>query len=329
MTDVIRWGILGTGSIAATFAGDLQLLPDHRLVAVGSRQESSAAEFASRFEAPDSHRSYEELCANPDVDVVYVATPHPFHARDSLLALRAGKPVLCEKPFTVNAAEAAEVIAAARQHGLFCMEAMWTRFLPHMRQIRELLDSGALGETRTVIADHGQRFLPPALDSRLYAPELAGGALLDLGIYPLSLAFFVLGTPDRVTAVSDPTVTGVDAQTSIVLQYPGGSHAVLTTTLGARTPTTASVTGTDGRVDIDEIWYAPTSFTFRPLSGATQRFEEPQIGRGLRYQAAEVGRCLRAGLTESPVMSLDETLAIMTTMDEIRRQIGLHYPFES
>jgi predicted dehydrogenase len=326
VTDDIRWGILGAGSIAASFAGDLALLPDHQVAAVGSRQESSAAEFASRFAAPRAYGSYEELCADPDIDVVYVATPHPFHARDSLLALRAGKNVLCEKPFTVNAVEAAEVIAAARERGLFCMEAMWTRFLPHMRRVRELIDSGVLGDIRTVLADHGQRFLPPDVNSRLYAPELAGGALLDLGIYPF--AFFVLGTPARVTAVSDPAETGVDAQTSVVLQYEGGAHAVLTTTLGAETPTSASVTGSEGRLEIDPVWYQPSSFTLRPVTGAAERFAEPRVGHGLRYQAEEVGQCLRAGATESTIMPLDESLAIMTTMDEIRRQIGLRYPFE-
>jgi predicted dehydrogenase len=329
VTDSIRWGVLGTGLIAARFVDDLQLLPDHQVVAVGSRRASSAAEFAARFGAPQSYGSYEDLCSDPAVDVVYVATPHPFHAENALLALRAGKHVLCEKPFTVNETEAAEVIAAARDRGLFCMEAMWTRFLPHMRRIRELLDSGAVGDVRTVIADHGQRFLPPDLDSRLYAAELAGGALLDLGIYPLSFASFVTGQPERVTAVSDPAVTGVDAQTSILLQYQGGGHAVLTTTLGARTPTTASVTGTEGRITIDEVWYQPTSFTFQSQSGDVQRYDEPRIGHGLRYQADEVGRCLRGGLTESPVMPLEETLAIMATMDEIRRQIGLRYPFET
>jgi predicted dehydrogenase len=328
VTDDIRWGILGAGSIATTFAGDLALLPDHRVAAVGSRRQSSAEEFAARFDAPRAYGSYQELCADPDIDVVYVATPHPSHARDSLLALRAGKNVLCEKPFTVNAAEAAEVVAAARQRGLFCMEAMWTRFLPHMRRVRELVDSGVLGDIRTVIADHGQRFLPPDFSSRLYAPELAGGALLDLGIYPLSFAYFVLGLPATVTAVSDPAETGVDAQTSVLLQYDGGAHAVLTTTLGAKTPTTASVTGTDGRIEIDEVWYQPTSFTMRPVAGAEERFDAPRVGQGLRYQAEEVGRCLRAGEVESPIMPLDESLAIMATMDEIRRQIGLRYPFE-
>ena len=326
--DEIKWGIVGTGWIATRFVDDLRLLPDHRVIAAGSRRAESAEEFASREEIPRAYGSYEQLCADPEVDVVYVATPHPFHVHDALLALRAGKHVLCEKPFTINADEAAEVIAAARAEGRFCMEAMWTRFAPHMRRIRALLDAGALGEIRTVIADHGQRFLPPDFSSRLYAPELGGGALLDLGIYPLSFASYVLGTPDKVTAVGDLTETGVDAQTSVVLQYDGGRHAVLTTTLGAETPTQASITGTEGRIEIDPVWYQPSSFTFRPVVGEPERFAEPPTGNGLRYQAEEVGRCLREGLTESPTMSLDETLSIMTTMDEIRRQIGVRYPFE-
>jgi predicted dehydrogenase len=328
VSDTIRWGVLGAGSIAATFASDLQLLPDHELVAVGSRRQETAADFARRFNARHVYGSYEELCGDPEIDIVYVATPHPFHASHALLALAAGKHVLCEKPFTINADEAAQVVAAARIAGLFCMEAMWTRFLPHMRRVRQLLDSSSLGEIRTVMADHGQRFLPPDFASRLYAADLGGGALLDLGIYPVSFASFVMGTPASITAVSDPTETGVDAQTSVVLQYDGGGHAVLTTTLGARTPTSASVTGTDARIEIDPVWYQPTSFTLRTSSGTAQRFDEPRIGQGLRYQADEVGRCLRAGEVESPIMPLDETLSIMATMDEIRRQIGLRYPFE-
>jgi predicted dehydrogenase len=328
MTDDIRWGILGTGGIASTFAGDLQLLPDHRLVAVGSRQQATADDFAKRFTAPHAHDSYEDLCADPDIDVVYVSTPHPFHAHDALLAINAGKNVLCEKPFALNAIEAGQVIAAARDKGVFCMEAMWTRFLPHMRRIRQLLDSEVLGDIRTVMADHGQRMLPPNPASRMYAAELGGGALLDLGIYPVSFASYVLGSPTRVTATSDPTETDVDAQTSALLQYDGGAHAVLTTTLGAITPNRAAITGTEARIEIDEVWYRPTSFALHTWTGETQYYAEPRIGQGLRYQADEVGRCLRAGLTECPIMSLDETLSIMTTMDEIRRQIGLRYPSE-
>jgi predicted dehydrogenase len=324
----LRWGILGTGKIAATFARDLQLLPDHALTAVGSRTKERAAEFAARFAMPHAHASYQGIVADPDVDVVYVATPHQAHAADALLALRAGKPVLVEKPFTVNAADAEAVIREARERRLFCLEAMWTRSLPHMRRIRQLLTAGTLGDIRTVFADHGQRFLPPDPSSRLYAPELAGGALLDLGIYPVSFASFVLGDPARVTAAADFTETRVDAQTSVILQYDGGAHAVLTSTLGAKTPTTASITGTEGRIELAGPFYQPTSFTLHTLSGAVEHYTEPRIGQGLRYQAAEVARCLAEGMTESPVLPLDETLAIMRTMDEIRRQTGLRYPFE-
>jgi predicted dehydrogenase len=329
MTDDLRWGILGAGGIAAKFAGDLQLLPGHRLVAVGSRRQDTAADFAHRFHAPHAFGGYDALCADPDIDVVYVATPHPFHAHDALLALNAGKHVLCEKPFAMNASEAAAVIDAARSRGLFCMEAMWTRFLPHMRRIRQLLDAGTLGDIRTVTADHGQRFLPPDPAFRLYAPELGGGALLDLGIYPVSFASYVMGSPAIVTAVSDPAVTGVDAQTSVVMQYAGGAHALLTTTLGARTPNHASIAGTSGRIEIDEVWYQPTSFVLHTLSGSVEHFAEPRIGQGLRYQAEHVRDCLRDGIADSPVMPLDETLSIMTTMDEIRRQIGLRYPADA
>jgi predicted dehydrogenase len=328
MTDTTRWGIIGTGKIAASFAGDLALLDDATVVAVGSRNASTAEEFADRFDIPHRHASYDALVADPDVDVVYVSTPHPGHHAAALLAIAAGKAVLVEKPFTLNVSEANALVAAARANGTFLMEAMWTRFLPHMRRIRELLTSGVLGDIRTVTADHGQRFLPPDPTSRLYDPALGGGALLDLGIYPVSFASYVLGTPDRVTAVSDPTTTGVDAQTSIVCQYAGGRHAVLTTTLGAATANVATIVGTEGRIEIDRTWYQPTSFTMTLESGEVERFSEPRVGGGLRFEAAEVGRCLREGRLESDVMPLEETLKVMTTLDEVRRQIGLGYPGE-
>jgi predicted dehydrogenase len=328
MTDTIRWGVIGTGKIAAAFTGDLAFLDDAAVVAVGSRAQSTAEEFADRFGIAARHASYEALVADPDVDAVYVSTPHPGHHAAALLAIGAGKAVLVEKPFTLNVSEADALISAARSSGTFLMEAMWTRFLPHMRRVRELLATGVLGDIRTVTADHGQRFLPPDPTSRLYDPELGGGALLDLGIYPVSFASYVLGTPERVTAVSDPTTTGVDAQTSIVLQYAGGRHAVLTTTLGAATANVATIVGTEGRIEVDRTWYQPTSFTMTLESGQVERFEEPRVGHGLRFEAAEVGRCLREGRLESDVMPLGETRSIMATLDEIRAQIGLRYPGE-
>jgi predicted dehydrogenase len=324
----VRWGIVGTGHIASAFVADLALLPDAEVVAVGSRRQQTADAFADRFGVPRRHPSYEALFADPDVDVVYVSTPHPGHYPACALALDAGKPVLCEKPFTLNAGEAAQLVSQARRSNLFLMEAMWTRFLPHVVRIRELLAAGALGELSSLQADHGQWF-PPDPAHRLFAPELGGGALLDLGIYPVSFASMVLGTPTAVTAVSTPAFTGVDGQTSMLLQHENGSHAVLNTTSLARTPTRAAIVGTEARIEIDATWYAPTTFSVISRDDVlVERFEMPHEGRGLRHQAAEVGRCLRAGELESPVMPLDETVAIMSTLDEVRRQIGLVYPSE-
>lgn len=322
----IRWGILGTGWIADSFAKDLRLLPDAQVAAVGSRTLDKAQTFAADYDAR-AYGSYAELVEDPEIDAVYVATPHPSHHADTLLALRAGKPVLVEKPFALNAAEAAEMVQEARNRNLFLMEAMWTRFLPHIAYLREVLASGALGEIRTVTGDHGQWF-PENAEHRLFAPELGGGALLDLGIYPISFAHSVLGTPQHITAVSDPAFTGVDGQTSAVFQYANGAHAIVTTTLGARTVNRAAVSGTLGRVDIDPVFYTPTSLTVTIEGQEPEHKEFPHEGHGLRHEAAEVGRCLRAGEAESAIMPLDETVAIMGVLDEIRRQIGLVYPQE-
>jgi predicted dehydrogenase len=309
----LRWGILGTGLIAGAFAADLVHTDSGEIVAVGSRSQAGADAFGDRHKIGRRHASYQALVADPDVDAVYVATPHPFHHENTLLALEAGKHVLVEKAFTMNAAEAVELVETARARRLFLMEAMWTRHLPHVVEIRRLLAEGALGRVVTVMADHGQWF---AFDrsSRLFAPELGGGALLDLGVYPVSFASMVLGTPTRIEALVEPAPTGVDAQTSILLGHDGGAQALLNCTSSAASPTRASIVGTDGRIDLDEWFYANVGFTFTPRQGSPTRFEAPERVHGLCYEAAEVARCIGEGLVESPAMPLDESVAIMRTM---------------
>jgi predicted dehydrogenase len=312
----VRWGVMGTGGIATAFAADLALSERCRIVAVGSRRIDTAVRFGDRFDIPIRHEGYASLVADPEVDVVYVATPAPMHIDGARLALRAGKPVLVEKPFAMNAAEAEELVALARESDLFLMEAMWTRFLPHVVQIRQLLADGALGTIVAFTADHGQFFEDRG--HRLFAPELGGGALLDLGVYPVSFASMVLGTPNRVLSLVTPAFNGVDGQTSMLLGYASGAHALLTCTLSAKSPTRAAVVGTDARIEIDGDFYRPASFTLIPRLGEPRRFEPAHSGNGLRHQADEVARCLDEGLPESPVMPLDETVSIMRTLDEVR-----------
>jgi len=315
----VRWGILGTGGIAASFASDLRLSEAGVAVAVGSRSQAAADRFADSYGIANRHDSYESLVADPDVDVIYVATPHPMHRDNAILALRAGKHVLVEKPFTMNAAEAREVVAVARERGLFAMEAMWTRFLPHVGVIREWLGKGMLGDVVTVTADHGQWFAEDA-GFRLFAPELGGGALLDLGVYPVSFASMVLGSPSRIVSISDPAFTGVDAQTSMLFGYDSGAQAVLTCTLRAKSPTRAAIVGTDARIEVDGDFYAPARVSLIPRDGDPVVVESAHQGRGLRHQADEVARRLAAGEVESPFMPLDETISIMETMDTVLKQ---------
>jgi predicted dehydrogenase len=315
----LRWGILGTGGIAMVFVSDLQLTGSSVVGAVGSRSQGSADRFADAFGIERRHSSYESLVADSAVDVVYVATPHPMHRDNAILALDAGKPVLVEKPFAMNASEATEIVTAARQRGLFAMEAMWTRFLPHVAVIRDWLEQGALGEIVTVTADHGQWFAEDP-GFRLFAPQLGGGALLDLGVYPVSFASMILGTPDRIVSISEPAFTGVDAQTSMLFGYEGGAQAVLTCTLRAKSPTRASIVGIDAMIEIDGDFYAPTAVTLVPRQGEPTRVVSTHEGRGLRHQADEVARRLAAGALESPLMPLDETISIMDTMDRVLAQ---------
>jgi predicted dehydrogenase len=315
----VRWGILGTGGIAGSFASDLRLTESGVAVAVGSRSRAAADRFADSYGIERRHDSYSALVADPDVDVIYVATPHPMHRDNAILALEAGKHVLVEKPFTMNAAEAREIVAVARERGLFAMEAMWTRFLPHTALIRDWLGRGLLGDVVTVTADHGQWFAEDP-QFRLFAPELGGGALLDLGVYPVSFASMVLGTPSRIVSISDPAFTGVDAQTSMLFGYDSGAQAVLTCTLRAKSPTRAAIVGAEARIEVDGDFYAPARVTLIPRQGDPDVVDSVHVGRGLRHQADEVARRLAAGETESPLMPLDETISIMETMDTVLKQ---------
>jgi predicted dehydrogenase len=328
VSDSLRWGILGTGWIASQFTQDL-LANGMTITAVGSRSQESADAYAARYGIATAHPSYEALVADPNVDAIYVSTPHPFHYDNAKLVLEAGKHVLVEKPFTLNAGEAREVVQLAADKNLVVLEAMWTRWLPHMIRIHEIIDAGTLGDVRTVIADHDQR-LPSDPEHRILNPDLGGGALLDLGIYPVSFAWDVLGKPTSVTAISTAAAsTGVDRQTAILLGYPDGQQAVLHTALDTLGPNRATVIGTLGRIEIDSVWYTPTSFTVYDEEGTVvEQYDQPVISRGMQFEAIALERIVASGALEAAELPPSETVAIMETLDEIRRQIGLSYPGE-
>jgi len=322
----IRWGILGAGNIAGAFAHAVASRTRSPLLAVGSRNRDRVERFATAHGIPTTHVGYRDLVEDPQVDAVYVATPHSEHRALALLAIAAGKHVLVEKAFARNTGEAEEVFAAARAAGVFVMEAMWTRFLPHVAALHQVIEAGEIGEIVSISADHGQAFdLDPT--SRLFDPNLAGGALLDLGVYPVSFAHDFLGAPDGVTAVGALTETGVDGQVSVVLSYGSRVQATLSTTLWSTTPTTASISGTEGNIQVAGDFYAPTSFTVTRRDGARWTFDRP-ASMGLQYEAAEVARCVADGRTESPRMTWQNTLDVMRTLDAVRAQIGLVYPGE-
>ncbi|MCS5717688.1 Gfo/Idh/MocA family oxidoreductase [Herbiconiux sp. CPCC 205763] len=317
-----RWGILGTGGIAAAMTRDLQL-DGHVVAAVGSRTADAAARFAAAHGLERPHGSYEELVTDPEVDVVYVATPHPQHAPNALLALGAGKHVLVEKPFTMNQREAQQIADASRAAGLVALEAMWSRWLPHMERLQDIIRDGALGELRSVVAHHVQ-LADPDPAGRMLNPALGGGALLDLGIYPVSFAWDVLGAPSEVLALSTPSATGVDRQTSILLGYSSGAQAALTSELDAAGDNSAMIVGTDARVELDATFYAPTSFrVVGPKGNVIESYESRIDGRGMQYQARAIERLIAAGGGEDTRLPLAQSVAIMGTMDTIRERIGL------
>ncbi|SEJ64446.1 Predicted dehydrogenase [Demequina mangrovi] len=319
----VRWGILGAGGIAHKLADAVSSHTASEVVAVGSRDQSRAQAFADEMGIPKAYGSYEDLVADPDIDVVYVATPHSRHHIDATLAIEAGKHVLCEKAFTQNAAQAREVVAAARAKDVFLMEAMWTRHLPHVHALREAIARGEIGDVISVQADHGQALTHV---ERMWNPELAGGALLDLGVYPIAFAHDILGVPDKITATARLRETGVDGQTSMIFDY-AHAQASLTTTMEVRTPNMALIGGTEGRIEVHDTFYTPTSFTLTRNDG-TEMFFDGDVPNGFQYEAAEVARRIHAGDKESALLTLDQSLEIMDIMDEVRAQIGLIYPNE-
>jgi predicted dehydrogenase len=322
--DRIRWGILSTGSIARDFVSDLRHLPDAEVAAVGSRSPEAARRFASEYGIPRAHGSWQALADDPDLDVIYVATPHSAHHEATLTCLRAGKAALTEKPFTLDLAQAQELVATARAARLFLMEAMWMRCFPAIHAVTGLITEGALGEITSVQADFGlSGYFAPT--HRLRARELGGGALLDLGVYPVTWTQLILGTPDTIQAQARLSAEGVDENTGMLFGYASGALACLTCSLLGDSPRTASVTGTGGRIELPRDFYRPTSFVLVRGDNEPERIETPVHGWGYHFEAAEVHRCLRDGLTESPVAPLSDTLAVMAILDAVCTQIGVSY----
>lgn len=326
MADPFRWGILGCGNIAKKFATGLQALDDAELVAIGSRSQENADRFADEFGGDRRHASYEDLASDHDVDAIYVAIPHPYHAENSILCLKNKKPVLCEKPFTLNKRQAEEVVAVSRAENVFLMEAMWTRFLPLMVRVRELLGGDAIGDVRMVQADFGFRSnVKP--EGRLFNLALGGGGLLDVGVYAVSFASMILGSPSSIASSAVIGETGVDEQAGIVFTYPDGQMAVLTCAVRTRTPHEATIMGTDGYIRLHSSFWNGTKATLH-RGADIEEIDEPYPGNGYNLEAAEVARCVRVGKIESDIIPHDESISIIGTLDDIRSQWSLKYPTE-
>lgn len=327
MSTNIRWGILGAGKIARKFAADLRLVKDAELVAIGSRNMERTQAFAKEFPAKHLHDSYEALVANNEVDIIYVATTHNFHKEHAVLCLQNGKAVLCEKPFAVNAAEAAEMIAVAKEKNVFLMEALWTKFLPHFMKVKEIVSAGKIGEIKSVLARFGFKPTEP-IAPRIFDPVLAGGTLLDIGIYNVFIALSILGKPDSISAVMNPASTGIDEQCAITFSYNNGAMAQLFSSFASNIATECDIHGTNGRLKLAHRFYAPDT-TIEYYPGWIDSKEiipvEKEAGWGYQYEIRHANDCLRKGLKESNVMTFADTMQLIETLDEIRAKAGIVY----
>jgi predicted dehydrogenase len=318
----LRWGFLGNGWIATVLAKDFAHV-GLTIQSVGARTQEKAEDFGNQFSIPNRHPSYEALVNDDEVDIVYIATPHTRHHQDALLAIKAGKHVLLEKPFTVNAREAKEVIDAAKSKNVFIMEAMWTRFLPVQSAIQEVIKKGLIGRPRYIVAEHSQELTSKP---RLWDPELGGGTLLDLGIYPLNFIVRILGVPSKVTAKAHLTTDKVDESLSAILEYPSDAMATFFSSMSATGPAYASIMGSKGRIDLDYRLLEQTTFrVYNNDAEIIHSYSEEILGTGRQYQALEVERCIKAGQKESPTMTHKDTIDILKLTDEMRSQVGVTY----
>jgi len=325
-----RWGILGTGKIAKSFAAALRDTPGAVLAGVASRSMDSAAAFAAEQGQAhvQAYGSYQALVDAVDIDLVYVASPHTEHMANAMLALNAGKGVLCEKAFTINRVEAERVVVLARSKKLFLMEAMWTRFMPALAEVQRIIASGEIGTVNQVSADFGFK-ADVGPEHRLFNPALGGGALLDLGIYPLSIAAALLGPVASVTAQAEMGPTGVDVNTAFILRHARGGLSSCACSITTLSPVELTVAGERGFIRMNTRFHHAQSITVTRADGAARTVPTPFLGNGYVHEIIEAQRCFHAGLLESPGMPLDETLALMGVMDDIRAQIGLRYPADA
>lgn len=327
MKEFFNWAILGPGGISKKFAQALQFVPRARIAAVGSRDLSRARAFASEFNIARAYGSYSDLLKDDQVDIVYIATPHNVHFENTIAALESGRCVLCEKPFAVSASQAAEMIKLASLKKLFCMEAMWSRFIPLLGETRRLLAENTIGEVKLLAADFGFK-ADAALHPRIVDPALAGGALLDVGVYAIALASMVLGSPKKLQASMVFGSTGVDEIDSIILSYDNNRIAQLACSCILPTPLEATVIGTAGFIRLHSPWYRGNRMSLKLQDQPEKLFEFASHENGFVYEIEHVHSCLDQGLAQSPVMPLNDTLEIAKIMDTARNLCGLKFPFE-
>jgi len=324
MKTSIRWGILGAGNIAEKFAAALNYTEGAGVYAIASADAGKGKAFAGRHKASRQYSRYEDLAKDPAVDIIYIATPHAFHYEQTLLCLRHGKAVLCEKPLALNYSQASAMVNEARKQELFLMEGMWTRFMPSIIKAKELVDAGAIGALRYIQADFGFE-APYNTQGRLYNRALGGGSLLDVGIYPVFLASFFLGMPSGIQSMARKAATGADEYCHALLQYPGGESAHIFSAINLRTNLRAELTGTEGRIILPQPWYKSETLVLELNNGETSSFSFPRGSNGFEYEIQEVTDCLTNGFLECPALPLDFSLQMSRLVDEMGKQAGIGY----
>ena len=318
---------MGCGGIATKFAKGLQLVPNAKLFSVGSRSTTKALEFASNFNANKAYGSYEELAVDPNVDIIYIATPHVYHCENTLLCLEHNKAVLCEKPFAINEKEVLRMVSKAREKQLFLMEAIWTRFFPIIEKTLEIIQSGKIGEVVHVRSDFGYKAAYD-LKSRLFSPDLGGGSLLDIGIYPVFLSMLLLGEPDEISAEAALTSENIDETMAFTFKYPGNKIAQMFSTFSSNTEIEAHIYGTKGRIRIHRMWFMSRSLTITMLNDEQETITIDHPGDGYHYEAAEVNKCMQLGMLEHPKLSLDFSIKLIRILDNLRKLCSIKYPNE-